>query len=94
MRPNGTRQRLASGQPALGLFISSASPSPPKSSVAWASTGRWSISNTARTISATSADAPGGQHHRRHPFVRVASNDLTVIQRALDLGPTASSCRW
>ena len=26
MRPNGTRQRLASGQPALGLFISSASP--------------------------------------------------------------------
>lgn len=87
MRPNGTRQRLASGQPALGLFVSSASPLAAEIvgglGFDWALVdlqhGENNLGNLSPMLQAVSITSAT-------PFVRVASNDPTVIQRALDLG--------
>jgi 4-hydroxy-2-oxoheptanedioate aldolase len=87
MRPNGTRQRLATGQPALGLFVSSASPLAAEIvgglGFDWALVdlqhGENNLGNLSPMLQAVSTTAAT-------PFVRVASNDPTVIGRALDLG--------
>jgi 4-hydroxy-2-oxoheptanedioate aldolase len=87
MRPNGTKRRLATGQPALGLFVSSASPLAAEIvgglGFDWALVdlqhGENNLGNLSAMLQAVSITAAT-------PFVRVASNDPTTIQRALDLG--------
>ncbi len=87
MRPNGTKQRLATGQPAFGLFVSSASGLTAELvgdlGFDWVLVdlqhGENNLGNLSPMLQAVSTTAAT-------PFVRVASNDPTVIQRALDLG--------
>jgi 4-hydroxy-2-oxoheptanedioate aldolase len=87
MRPNDTRRRLAGGQPALGLFISSASPLTAEIvgqlGVDWALVdlqhGENNLGNLSTMLQAVSTTPAT-------PFVRVPANDATLIQRTLDLG--------
>lgn len=87
MRPNATKQRLATGQPAFGLFVSSASGLTAELvgglGFDWVLVdlqhGENNLGNLSPMLQAASTTAAT-------PFVRVASNDPTIIQRALDLG--------
>ena len=87
MRANGTRRRLANGEAALGLFVSSASGLAAEVvgglGFDWALVdlqhGENNLGNLSQMLQAVSCTAAT-------PFVRVASHDSMVIQRALDLG--------
>lgn len=87
MRPNATKHRLARGEAALGLFVSSASGLAAEVvgglGFDWAlidlQHGENNLGNLSPMLQAVSATAAT-------PFVRVASNDPMVINRALDLG--------
>ncbi len=87
MRPNGTKRLLAAGRPALGLFVSSASPLAAEVvgglGFDWAlidlQHGENNLGNLSGMLQAVSATPAT-------PFVRVPVNDPTLIGRALDLG--------
>ncbi len=87
MRPNETRRRLASGEAALGLFVSSASGLAAEVTGGlgfdWVlidlQHGENNLGNLSQMLQAVSCTAAT-------PFVRVASHDPMVIGRALDLG--------
>ena len=87
MRPNRTKRLLADGQPALGLFVSSASPL--AAEIVGGLDFDWTLidlqhgenepAGLGRMLQALSAT-------ETTPFVRVPVNDPTLIGRALDLG--------
>ena len=87
MRPNTVRQRAASGQPAIGLFVSSASPLAAETvghlGFDWVLVdlqhGENNLGNLSQMLQAVSATPA-------MPFVRVPANDPLLIGRALDLG--------
>jgi 4-hydroxy-2-oxoheptanedioate aldolase len=87
MRPNLTRRRLAEGQPALGLFVSSASPLTAELAGGlgfdWLLVdlqhGENNLGNLSTMLQAVSLTPAT-------PFVRVAANDPVLIGRSLDLG--------
>lgn len=87
MRPNETRRLLQSGRPALGLFVSSASPLAAEIvgglGYDWVlidlQHGENNLGNLAPMLTALSATPAT-------PFVRVPANDSVLIQRAYDLG--------
>ncbi len=87
MRPNETKRLLAAGRPALGLFVSSASPLVAEivGSLGFDWTlidlqhGENNLGNLSGMLTAVSATPAT-------PFVRVPVNDAMLIGRALDLG--------
>ena len=87
MRPNKTKNLLAAGKPALGLFVSSGSQLTAEIvgglGLDWVLVdlqhGENNLGNLSGMLQAVSL---GGST----PFVRVAANDSTLIQRSLDLG--------
>jgi 4-hydroxy-2-oxoheptanedioate aldolase len=82
-----TKRRLEAGQPAIGIFVSSASPLTAEvvSTLGfdWVLVdlqhGENNLGNLSTMLQAVSTTPAT-------PFVRVAANDPTLIQRALDLG--------
>ncbi len=87
MRPNETKRKLASGRPALGLFVSSASPLTAETAGGlgfdWVlidlQHGENDLGNLSGMLTALGTTPAT-------PFVRVPENDSMHIQRALDLG--------
>ncbi len=87
MRPNHTKELLDAGKPALGLFVSSASPLAAETvghlGFDWAlidlQHGENNLGNLSAMLQAVSTTAAT-------PFVRVPVNDPMLIGRALDLG--------
>lgn len=87
MRANTVKRIIASAKPALGLFVSSASPLAAETvghlGFDWVlidlQHGENNLGNLAAMLTAVSATPA-------MPFVRVPANDPMLIQRALDLG--------
>ncbi len=87
VRPNGTRRKLDAGEPAVGLFVSTASPLAAEVvggiGFDWVlidlQHGENNLGNLAAMLTALSTTATT-------PFVRVPANDPMLIGRAFDLG--------
>lgn len=87
MRPNKTKEALASGRSAIGILLSSASPLAAEIvgslGYDWVLVdlqhGENNLGNLSQMLQAVSTTAAT-------PFVRVPANDPMLIQRALDLG--------
>src|SRR4051812_44870212 len=87
MRPNMTKRKLLAGEPAIGIFASSASPlvaeALGRQGFDWVLVdlqhGENNLGNLSTMLQAVSATPAT-------PFVRVPINDFMQIGRALDLG--------
>ncbi len=87
MRPNSAKQLLLEGQPAIGIFVSAASPlvaeAVGRTGLAWVCVdmqhGEANLGTLSPLLTAISATPA-------MPYARVAVNDFMEIGRALDLG--------